>query len=163
VNDDPFDTSRVFGIDSDDAVIPFDTTGTVVHFESRVPSEREKTHLPVILLTGEDWNPTQEILRPGKQSREAMEMRAIHSTMSRRVNAVVVDDAPVAPHGETDIQLGQISCVFNPRDFCERLVASVNIATAYREDIDKWSEEERKISSIITNDRHSPATPEDLA
>jgi hypothetical protein len=47
-----------FGINSDDAVIPFDTTGTVVHFESRVPTKWEKIHLPIILLTGEDWNPT---------------------------------------------------------------------------------------------------------
>jgi hypothetical protein len=33
VYDDPFDMSRTFGIDSDQAFIPFDTTGTVVHFE----------------------------------------------------------------------------------------------------------------------------------
>jgi hypothetical protein len=70
LNDDPFDMSRVFGSNIDDAVIPFDTTGTVVHFESRVPTKWEKTHLPIILLTGKDWNPTQEILRLGKQSRE---------------------------------------------------------------------------------------------
>jgi hypothetical protein len=48
VNDDPFDTSWVFGINSDDTVIPFDTMGTVVHFESFVPPEWEKTHLPII-------------------------------------------------------------------------------------------------------------------
>ena len=49
VNDDPFDTTRDFGIDSEQVLIPFDTTGTVVHFESRTPTEWEKTHLPVIL------------------------------------------------------------------------------------------------------------------
>jgi hypothetical protein len=37
VND--FDTSRVFGIDSDHAFYPFNTTRTVVHYESRVPTE----------------------------------------------------------------------------------------------------------------------------
>jgi hypothetical protein len=93
----------VFGIDSNDAVIPFDTTGTVVHFESRVPTEWEKTHMPIILLTGEDWNPTQEILRPGKQSRETMEMQAIHLMMRRRVNAVAIDEAQVELHGEIKI------------------------------------------------------------
>jgi NhaP-type Na+/H+ and K+/H+ antiporter len=163
VNDDPFDTRRVFGIYSDDDVIPYDTTGTVVHFESRVPTKQEKTHLPIILLTGEDWNPTQEILRPVKQNRETMEMRAIHLTTRQRVNAVAIDEAQVEPHGETKIQLSQILCVYNPRDFSKRLVASVNIATAYHADIDKWSEEKRKVSSIITNDRHLAATPEDLA
>ena len=54
VNDDPFDNTRQFGIDSENLFIPFDTTGTVVHFDTRVPTEWEKSHLPVILLTGED-------------------------------------------------------------------------------------------------------------
>jgi hypothetical protein len=56
VYDDPFDMSRTFGIDSDvPLLIPFETTGTVVHFESRgVPTEWEKTHLPIILLTSEE-------------------------------------------------------------------------------------------------------------
>jgi hypothetical protein len=35
VNDDPFDSTRNFGINSEQAFIPFNTTGTVVHFESR--------------------------------------------------------------------------------------------------------------------------------
>jgi hypothetical protein len=54
VYDDPFDTSRTFGINSDQAFIPFDTTGTFVHFESHVPTEWAKTHLPIILLSSED-------------------------------------------------------------------------------------------------------------
>jgi hypothetical protein len=78
VNDDPFDTNRFFGIDTDHTVIPFDTTGTVVHFKSQVPTEWEKTHLPIILLTSKEWNPTQEVLRPGNPSRESMEMRTVH-------------------------------------------------------------------------------------
>jgi hypothetical protein len=43
-----------------------------------------------------------------------------------------------------------ILCTFNPRDFTERLVLGVNIATAYREDINQWSDE-RKASRIILN------------
>jgi hypothetical protein len=80
VYDDPFDRSRTSGIDSDQAFIPFDTTGTIVHFESRVvPTEWEKTHLPIILLTNKDWNPSQEMLGNGDQSREFDEMRTIQS------------------------------------------------------------------------------------
>jgi hypothetical protein len=92
-----------------------------------------------------------------------MEIQRIHSTMRRRVNAVAIDEAQVQPHGETKIQLSQILCVYNPRDFSERLVASVTIATVYHADIDKWREEKRRDSSIITNDWHSAATPKDLA
>ena len=79
VSDDPFDTNRAFGIDSEHVFIPFDTTGTIVHFDSRVPTEWEKIHLPVILLTGEEWNPTAEVLHFNKQSREDAEMRTIKS------------------------------------------------------------------------------------
>jgi hypothetical protein len=71
-----------------------------------------------------------------------------------------------------------MSCTFlNPRDFTERLVSAVNIATAYCEDVDQRSDErkasrtilnlsspddlivtkyteERKASSIVSNERH---------
>jgi Mg2+/Co2+ transporter CorC len=68
----------------------------------------------------------------------------------------------VKQYRETDIELGKISCVYNPKDFCERLVSAVNIATTYRNDVDQW-ESERKVSSVITNDRHSKFTAEELA
>jgi hypothetical protein len=72
VNDDPFDSTRNFGIDSKQVLIPFNTTGTIVHFESRTPTEWEKTHLPVILITSDVWNPTKEVLRLERHSRESI-------------------------------------------------------------------------------------------
>jgi hypothetical protein len=64
VNDDPFDLTQHFGIETEDSTrITFDTMGTIIHFESRVPTEWEKTHLPIIILTNETWNPTEEDLR----------------------------------------------------------------------------------------------------
>jgi hypothetical protein len=74
VYDDPFDSTRGFGVDTDDLFIPFDTTGTVIYFELRVPTEWERTHLPIILITGDTWNPSNEVLYLGKQSREDIEM-----------------------------------------------------------------------------------------
>ena len=62
VYDDPFDHSNAFGVASDMVFIPFNTTGTIVHFESRVPNDWEAKHLPVILLTGETWNLSEEIM-----------------------------------------------------------------------------------------------------
>jgi hypothetical protein len=154
VNEDPFDSTREFGIDSDHAFIPFDTTGTVVHFESRVPTEWEKTHLPVILTTSGEWNPTEEVLRPGKQSREIMEMRTIQSLKSgmtrRQINSAKREEArtQVEWYGETEIELGKISSVYNPKDFCDRLISAVNIAMTYRDDVDQW-DDERKVSSTL--------------
>jgi hypothetical protein len=44
-----------------------------------------------------------------------------------------------------------IPCTLNPGDFTEWLLLAVNsIATAYREDIDQWSDE-RKASRTIIN------------
>jgi hypothetical protein len=82
INDDPFDMTRFFGINTDPTVIPFNTTGTVVHFESRVPTEWEKTHLPIILITNKEWNPSKEVLRPGNSSRKLIEMRTVLSLTS---------------------------------------------------------------------------------
>ena len=62
VYDDPFDHSNAFGVASDTVFIPFDTTGTIVHFKSRVPNDWEAKHLPVILHTGETWNPSEEVM-----------------------------------------------------------------------------------------------------
>jgi hypothetical protein len=48
--------------------------GTVVYFESRTPSEYDKTHLPVILITSNTWNPSDEVLQPKTNNRENNEM-----------------------------------------------------------------------------------------
>jgi hypothetical protein len=99
----PFRHESAFGID---AILPlslFDTTGTVVHLESRVPTEWKKktgtvvhlesrvptkwetTHLPFILLAREDWTPSQEVLCNGDQSREFKK--------TRQINAITGDEA----------------------------------------------------------------------
>jgi hypothetical protein len=147
-----------------------------VHFESRVLTEWEKTHLPIILLTSEDWNPSQEVLRNGdQQSRESKEMRTIHSLTSgmtrQEINAIkrnealggrLGDDWMQPARHDIEAQHGMIPCTFNPMDFTERLISAVNIAMTYRKDVDQLSNE-RRASGIISNERHSAATPEDLA
>ena len=65
INGDPFNANGS-GIAAKDFFIPFDTTGTVVHFESRVPTEWKTTHFPVILLTSDSWYPTTVDMSAGK-------------------------------------------------------------------------------------------------
>ena len=65
-------------------------------------------------------------------------------------------------HGETDITLSLISKVYDAWNFCKKLISSVNITMAYRDDLDAW-EEQRKVNSVISNDRHSRITPEEVA
>ena len=95
VDDNPF-TSGFYGIAGEELSIPFETSGTIVHFESRRPTEWEKVHLPVILLTAEDWDPANVELRSGSRTREDAEMRTVksltsgmskHEVMSVRMNA----------------------------------------------------------------------------
>jgi hypothetical protein len=148
-----------------------------------VPTEWEKTHQPIILLTSEeDWNPSQEVLRKGDLSREFKEMRTIQSLTSgmtrRHVNAIRQEEAQGGGRLEDnwvqsarpylEPQHGMIPCTLNPGDFTEWLLSAINIATAYREDIDQWSEE-RKASRTILINLSSPDDPivnkyiEDLA
>jgi hypothetical protein len=54
--DNPFSQSQ-FGIDCNDDFIPFNTTGTIMYLESCVPMDWETRNLPIIMLTGEDWDP----------------------------------------------------------------------------------------------------------
>jgi hypothetical protein len=66
--DDPFSQSQ-FGIDCSDDFIPFNTTGMIVYFETCVPTDGETCNLPIIMLTGEDWDPVNVGLGNG-QSRD---------------------------------------------------------------------------------------------
>jgi hypothetical protein len=75
VYDNPFSQSQ-FGIDCNGDFIPFNTTGTIVYFKSRVPTDWETRDLPIIMLTGEDWDPVNVGFGNGR-SREQAEMRTI--------------------------------------------------------------------------------------
>jgi hypothetical protein len=65
-------------------------------------------------------------------------------------------------HGETDMSLGKISRVYDKQEFRDGLISAVHIATSYREDIDKM-EDEHKACAVISNERHSKVTPEELS
>jgi hypothetical protein len=117
VNDDPFDSTHKFGINNESAFIPFDTMGTVVHFELHVPTEWEKTHLPVILMTCDTWNPSEEVFQLGTKNRESMEMQTIHSLTSgmtkQQIWSVIREEVMMQneKNGEVKVQLGNISCI----------------------------------------------------
>ena len=82
VNDNPFNTDTPLGIDCNEVFIPLDTRGMVVHFESWVPMDDELKHLPVILLMADEWDPSDEMMYPHKQTREYMEMHMVWSLTS---------------------------------------------------------------------------------
>ena len=69
VKDDPLNASE-FGIDTDEDFIPFDTMGTIMYLDSLVKTDWETTHLPVIILTTDTWDPKTVDLSSGRSSRE---------------------------------------------------------------------------------------------
>lgn len=74
VNDNPFDHTDKHGMDCGDAFVPFKMTGTIVHFDTHVPTDWELRHLPVIILTDQDWNPNDDSIYPLTKSKEYHEM-----------------------------------------------------------------------------------------
>jgi hypothetical protein len=68
----------VIALHSNDDFIPFNTRGTIVYFESRVPTDWEMCNLPNIMFTGEDWDPVNVGFGNG-HSREQAEMWTIGS------------------------------------------------------------------------------------
>ena len=61
VEDNPYkQEDSEFGIKTDQRFIPFETSGTIIQFgPTRVPTDWEKKHLPVIIITGDEWNSTE--------------------------------------------------------------------------------------------------------
>ena len=94
-------------------------------------------------------------------TREEKEMRSIKSLTTGQVNGANAKyEAKI--HGETETSLGTISRVYNEQEFRDGLIAAVQVTTSYHEDIDKI-ENERKAIAVITNERHSKVTPEELS
>jgi hypothetical protein len=58
------------------SLLPFNTMGTIVYFESHVPTDWETCNLPIIMLTGEDLDPVNVGFGNG-HSREQAEMQMI--------------------------------------------------------------------------------------
>ena len=64
--------------------------------------------------------------------------------------------------GQVEQEITKIAKVFNERTFCRRLIVAVNIAKTFRDDIDGWAAE-RRVQSIITNDRHLKVGTEEFS
>ena len=162
VGDNPYVDEADFGISCDESFIPFDTTGMIVWFgPTQVPTDWEKRHLPVIVLTSDEWDPMQVEMGSPWRSREQNEMRTVRSLTSgmttRQVSAARTLEVQIELNGEVEHELGKISDVFDSRTFCNRLVSQVNIATAYRDDVDERN------ASLLSAKRHSDITPEELS
>jgi hypothetical protein len=71
-------------------------------------------------------------------------------------------DSRMEQWGQVESELGKLSETLNKKTFCKRLIGSVNVATAYRNDVNEVIEK-RKESGVLTIDRHSKVGPEELS
>jgi hypothetical protein len=139
--DNPFPQSQ-FGIDCNDDFIPFNSRGTIVYFESRVPTDWETCNLTIIVLTGEDWDPVNVGFVNG-HSREQAEMRMIQSLeigVPKWKMKQCETDSRVEQWGQVEQELSKLSSTLHEKTFCKCLIGSVNVATAYRDDVDEAME-----------------------
>jgi hypothetical protein len=133
-------TKQQFGIDGNEAFIPFNTTGTIVYFETRVPTDWETRNLPIIMLTGEEWDPVNVGLGTG-QSREQAKMQTIMSLESgvpkwkmaafkqRELDSQMEWkmaafkqcelDSRMEQWGQVESELGKLSETLNKKTFCK--------------------------------------------
>ena len=93
---------------------------------------------------------TIKSLTSGRTIREVSELRKQQKT------------AYLDPEPEVDQVLNTISSAMTKKTMCERILESVNIATAFRDDVDKM-EETRRQATVLSEDRHSKVSPEELA
>ena len=155
VRDNPFDRANEIGIQHDEFFIPFDTKGTLIYFETRVPTQEELWgKLPVALLSADEWDPQKDMVHPGNSNAERAAMRAIHSigtvgTESRS------HDRYVERYGEVETVLGDLSSTYNEQDFCKRLISKVQVATTYQD--------QQATCAAVGTDRHSKVGPEELS
>jgi hypothetical protein len=70
-------------------------------------------------------------------------------------------DSRVEQWGQVEQELSKLSPTLHEKTFCKRLIGSVNVATAYRDDVDEAMEKCK--ASVLTSDRHSKVGPEELS
>jgi len=161
VNDNPY-SDEDFGIIFESTFIPFDVMGTMVYFESRIPTECEEKHSPVILLTAEVWDPPR-VQMGNRRTAEGMAMASIQSFASGRMKAgVSAISSQAGMVGETNSVLLGISPALDQREFFKRLINAVRVASHDRT-VEDAEEEQRKVPGVLSRERHSKITAEELS
>jgi hypothetical protein len=161
----PFSQSQI-GIDCNDDFIPFNTTGTIVYFKTRVPTDWETCNLPIIMLTGEDWDLVNVGLGNG-QGREQTKMqmiRSLENEVPKWKMAAMKQcelDSQVEQWGQVECKLSKLSPTLHEKTFCRCLIGSVNVATTHHDDVDEAMKKHK--ASVLMSDRHSKVGLEELS
>jgi hypothetical protein len=118
------------------------------------------------MLTGEDWDPVN-VGFGNARSREQAEMwmiRSLEIGVTKRKMAAMKQcemDSPLEQWGQVEQELSKLSSTLHEKTFCKCLIGSVNVATAYRDDVDEAMEKCK--ASVLMSDRHSKVGPKELS
>ena len=146
--DDPWDPHRALGLDVGSMFIPLLPSGPNLFFETRVPSDWEMLHLPIIELTAPHWDPTTL----------AMPEHHVTSVSTSR-NMDTIHDL-----SESGVVLGQISESLDPRRLYALYSSQVSVSGAATGPATvSGLDSDVSIAATVTGERHSSVTPENLA
>ncbi len=148
MSDDPTDKTREFGIVGNDFRVPFEISGTTIFFKSRVPTRWEMEHCRIIKLTVDPpWNPTEVTIA----CMQTLTGETLEETTYRTICAIdhSIPRCNVACACHSDLS------VYDTSHMIQRMISSVNVATAHRD--------EPSIAYVGAKDRHSRVTPEAVA
>ena len=156
VSDDPTDKNRFFGVTSGDLEIPFEMKGTTVFFQSHAPTRWELENCRTVELTRDHpWNPNDVTISEVNTGANNADME---SEEYRKVCALTKKPSGAVKYGTTceyhDDQVSDLSA-FDDHIMITRMVSSVKIATAFRE--------QQSIAFVGAKDRHSQVNAETLA
>ena len=132
--------------------------GTVAYLTTRAPTWQEIRNCPHVIMTDDkEWDPLTLDLRPRSKEEEEY-TRIVSSVRTDRVdiNALPSEPQVWAPMQETDVILSSVSSALCDKTMVPRLIASVKVATYIRED-------ETKVDSMMSNQRHSTVDAEELS
>jgi hypothetical protein len=160
--DDPWDKHRSLGLMCRERpiFIPFETRGTVICFDSRIPTVDELHTLPRLVLTADGlWDPATVSLRPFTEN-ERERQSIVGNVRSTRVSSIILyvhltprDPLLARDAHISDIALASVSTALCDETLLPRLCASVRVAATGRQDA----------SPVYTDERHSSVGPENLA
>lgn len=166
--DDPWDRSRGLHIRIPDEgfEIPLTYSQNVISFETRAPTEQEiETCYRVDMTSHVAWDPAT--IRAPKLSQEEEARKRIIGKVNID-QAIVADEAGAlleSDEPEFDRLLNDCSSVYSEKVLTQKLIAAVKVASEYSNSEELSSEEtdDRKVSAVGSEKRHSRATPETIA
>jgi hypothetical protein len=163
VSDDPFDQSRLFGINHPEMQLAFETKGATIFFESTLPSQEdiENPLFTHITLTDDqvEWDPQNIRL---SSDRPYGDQRA-------SVKALRTNIRNYSERHEIDVVLSSVSSALVPQEMEQRMVSAVKITAKESVSINKVASSRphqerivngRRIMQTASTSRHSTITPE---